>query len=122
MEALKLPVREIESKYTTSEIIIMGWQSKLQNYNMSKKFNSSTKALPESSGKVVDINYNRNPNNVRDIGDAWQLPGNINNGVPIPKKFFDEEGNFDLRRASGPEALAYLRKIGVNLTIPVTMR
>lgn len=116
MDNLKLPVRNIEEKYTSSEIYMMGWHSRLQSYNMSKRFKH--KALPEKSagnGAYID---DINPNNVKDLGNAWQLPPSINNGVPIPKKFFNEEGDLDLRRATGPEALAYLRKLGIQISIP----
>lgn len=86
---------------------------------MSKRFANKPKLDTDkiTSGKVISIDSN--PNGVRDLGDSWQLPPNINNGVAIPKKFFDEEGNLDLRRATGPEALAYLRKVGINLSIPL---
>jgi hypothetical protein len=56
-----------------------------------------------------------NPNGVVDLGTCWKLPDHINNGVPIPKKFFNEEGELDLRRATGNEAAAYLRGLGMKI-------
>ena len=125
MDTLKLPIRQIESTYTLSELFILSWNSRLQSYNMSQRFQSArTPALTDGSDKVtiIDSSYSGNsgnPNGVRDLGNAWAFPDSINKGVPIPKKFFDEEGNMDLRRASGPEAVAYLQKIGVNLMVPM---
>jgi hypothetical protein len=123
MDNLKLPIREIENTYTLSELVMMSWHSRLQNYNMSKRF-AHNKATPKlGDGKTVTIDSNRkyNPNGVRETEDSYILPEGINQGVPIPKKFFDEEGNFDLRRASGMEAVTYLRRLGINLVVPMMM-
>lgn len=124
VDSFKLPIREIDATYTLSELVMMSWNSRLQSYNMSKRFANNNKPRLETSidGKATtDPSDNYNPNGVRDLGNSWQLPSGINNGVPIPKTFFDEEGNFDLRRATGPQALAYLRKVGVNISIPLSM-
>jgi hypothetical protein len=47
------------------------------------------------------------------------MPQGINKGVSIPKKWFNEEGNLDLRLATGLEAATYLRKLGINLSVPM---
>jgi hypothetical protein len=125
MDALKLPIREIESKYTLSELVLMGWHSRLQSYNMSKRF--APRPLPaltdgkEHNVTTINANINYNPNGVKDLGNSYGLPNGINNGVPVPKKFFNEEGELDLRLATGPEAVTYLRKLGIQLTMPLTM-
>lgn len=104
---------------------MMGWHSKLQSYNLSKRFAHSKEKSKELSTTdksiTIDSNrsYNKNPNGVRETETSYILPSEINNGVPIPKKFFNEEGDLDLRRATGMEAVTYLRKIGIQLTIPM---
>ena len=124
MDSLKLPIREIEATYTISELVIMSWHAKLQAYNMSKRFDHNKKLQPVTSAesKVVTIESGKaqkNPNNIQETDSSYILPSSINNGVPIPKKFFNSEGEMDLRLASGIEAATYLRKIGIQLTVPL---
>lgn len=57
-------------------------------------------------------------NGIRETPNHYILPEGVNNGVPIPKKFFDKDGNFDLSLATGEEACAYLRAVGVNVMSP----
>jgi hypothetical protein len=54
-------------------------------------------------------------NGVRESRDAYELPEGINAGVSIPKKFFNADGELDLRLATGDEAVGYLRALGVNI-------
>lgn len=95
-----MPMREIRKKYTISDLVLMSWDSKQKSYNMRKRFHKG------SDSEV---------GTVKDVGEAWQLPEGVNNNVAIPKKFFNDEGELDLRLATGEEACAYLRKLGISI-------
>lgn len=51
----------------------------------------------------------------------YLMPKDLNNGVAIPKKFFDAKGEMDLRLATGEEACQYLRAIGLDLPPVIRM-
>lgn len=57
---------------------------------------------------------------VEELDDAYKLPSDINNGVAIPKKFFDGEGDLNLSKVTGNEAVRYLNAVG--LGIPTIFR
>jgi len=54
---------------------------------------------------------------VEEKGDFYVLDDEVNNGVPIPKKAFDENGELDLRKLKGEDAARYIRGLGINLAI-----
>jgi hypothetical protein len=108
-----MSMREIRKKYTKSELVIMSWDSKQKAYNMSLV--RGKKPLTASDAKTVT--YEANVNGIRETATAYEVPKTLNNGVAIPKKFFNQDGEIDLRQATGPEALSYLRAVGVNIAV-----
>lgn len=56
-----------------------------------------------------------NPSRVIEHDDSYELPKDINNGVAIPKTFFNNEGDLDLSKTTGPNAVRYLNAIGLNI-------
>lgn len=111
MDNLKLSMREIKKKYTKSELVMMAWDSKQKSYNMSQQFKHHS---PKDSNSER-IDYEGNSSGIRETKTSYTMPADLNNGVAIPKKFFDEAGEIDLRQATGPEALGYMRAIGFNI-------
>lgn len=117
IDNFKLPIREIENRHTRSELAMLSWYSKLQSYNLSKNRPARDHlALPEGSRTNTVDGYN--PNGVTETETSYILSHGLNNGVAIPKKFFDKKGEFDLRQATGPEVATYIRRLGVNVMVP----
>ena len=110
-------MREIQSRFTVSELAIIAWRGKEMTANMRKdrppvNFNS-TQLGPGYPDQPI------NPNRIIETEDAYIFPDGINNGVPVPKKFFDEEGEFNLSKATGPEAVRYLNALGLRIGMRV---
>lgn len=110
MDTFKLPIREINKKYTKSELVILAWDSKQKAYNMHQMYKST------STGATSSDHTSSSYNGIVETDSAYEMPSrDINNGVPVPKAFINEEGEIDLRRATGPQAVAYLNGLGLNI-------
>jgi len=105
-------MREIRRRYTKSDLVLLGWDSQQKSYNMSKGFKRQPKLLSDGTKpqKLGSLNAQ-----IVETEDAYLMPDDLNNGVPIPKKFFTKDGEFDLRLATGPEAKHYMEALGVHL-------
>lgn len=105
-------MREIKKKFTTSELVVMAWRSKELSANM-KVINAV------DSQPINNIEGQRrqpiNPNSIQETESAYVLPEGVNAGVSIPKKFFDEKGELNLSKVTGPEALGYLNALGLRI-------
>lgn len=101
-------MREIRRKYTKSELMLIAWDSKQKSYNLSKQFKDRSSSSNSDAPSTIT-------NGIRETDNAYELPEGINGGVAIPKKFFNKEGELDLRLATGDEACGYLRALGVNI-------
>jgi hypothetical protein len=115
MDTFKLPMREIYKKYTRSELVIMAWDSRWKSYSLSQM---RKKAIPKENN-VDKVDYS-STNGIREVGNVYEVPKTLNNGVAIPKKFFNEEGEIDLRKVPGREAVSYVRAIGIPIVTRFT--
>ena len=89
-----MPLREIEDKFTTSEIVITSWRSQ----EMSASFDKKNKRLTKTEA----------PSETRKAYEG------------LPPKFFNEEGDLDLRKVSSAEGYKFLRALG--FVIPIMSR
>lgn len=112
MDTFKLPMREIRKKYTRSELALMAWDSREKSANLSKRYRSGRKLKDKADDGILDVGPN---NGVIETKDSYELPDEINNGVAIPKRFIDKDGEINLSKVTGPEAVRYLRAIGINI-------
>jgi hypothetical protein len=117
-------MREIRRRYTKSDLVLIGWDSQQKSYNMSKRF-SGSKSTSRDPMKLLN-GGSKEPlgalnTKIIETDDAYLMPEELNNGVPILKKWFDKEGNLDLRLATGPEAKRYLEALGVPLPPVIRM-
>jgi hypothetical protein len=89
MEMFGLSKRELEEKFTRSEMVLLAWRSQ----EVSAKLEQTTAGM--NSGK------------------------NFNSNAPqgLPKHFYNEEGEVDLRQVTGAEAYRYFSSRGVRLPI-----
>lgn len=112
MESIGLPMREIRKRYTLSEIYIMGWRSKEMSQNM-RRDRKGLRSIPPASGPTPVAHGKRV--RVEETDEAYILPEDVNNGVALPKTFFNKEGELDLSLQTGPAAVRYLQAIGLNV-------
>jgi hypothetical protein len=112
MEAFKLPMREVRKTYKKSELSIMSWRSQETAALMRSRMHTNTPAASDENRPYVPSQTVRG---VEDTGTAYKLPNDVNNGVPIPKKFFNADGDLDLSQATGREAVTYLKALGLNI-------
>lgn len=110
IETFKLPLREIRKRFRKSELILMAWRSQEISANMDKLHSNTT----QQSGTGYKGDY-VNPNNIIETEDGYILPEGTNNGIKIPKRFFDEEGELNLSKVTGDEAVTYLNALGLNI-------
>jgi hypothetical protein len=129
IDNFKIPLKEIKAKYTKSDLTLIAWDSRLRNYNMSLGFKEARTS--RSDGAVGSAFVPRvpqrapvpkaddyiSPAGVRETDTAYILPEGVNNGMPIPKDAFDEEGEIDLRKLPGPKAAQYLRGLGIPMAV-----
>jgi hypothetical protein len=120
-----MPLREIRKRFTFSEMALMSWRSREMSANMAKGHRkppdndtaeTTTKELPDYGLQ----HHQPNPSRVIEHDDSYELPEHINNGVKIPKVFFNKDGDLDLSKATGPMAVRYLNAVGLN--IPTVFR
>ena len=120
IDNFKMPLKEIKAKYTKSDLALIAWDSRLKNYNLSLGMKHTAPAPVASdarpSPRIPDVpDADISPRGVKETENAYILPEGVNNGVPIPKKVFDEHGEIDLRRMKGDEGAAYIRSLGIPL-------
>jgi hypothetical protein len=119
-----MPMREVRKKFTFSEIAIMSWRSKEMSANMHKnrspKERSEETPVHEDSKPLPDYGLQHKPVRhpsvrIEETEDSYKLPSDINNGVAIPKKFFDDEGDLNLSKVTGAEAVRYCNAVGLKI-------
>jgi hypothetical protein len=96
-------MREIYGRFTKSELGIMGWRSRETAHNMSasmRRHRASNKRGRESqSDYAIDTA----------LSHLERRMGGVAN------KAETETGDIDLGRLTGPEALQYMRAMGLNM-------
>lgn len=101
VETFQMPLREIRERFTWSEIVLLGWRSAEQAHQLKDKTpanlrNTRTKA----GGKKPRKHY-----------EHGEIPDNL------PDRFFNEEGEVDLSKVTGRDAVKYLQAIGINVPV-----
>lgn len=94
METFHLPLREIEERFTRSELVFVAWRSQELHHNMMKDHPTIAKT---KSGK-------RSKYSMEDKGPQG-----------MPDRFFNKDGEIDLRQVSGEDARMYFAKLGIPL-------
>lgn len=111
MEAFQAPLREIQSRFTKSELVIMGWRSSEQAYKMRLRMKRPSPELDEDR-----ITFTSEPTKSevkrKEYADA-EVPENL------PDRFFDEEGEVNLSKATLKDAVSYMNSIGIKMPMPM---
>lgn len=99
VETFQMPLREIKERFTWSEIVLMGWRSQEQTQELKSKTPAGMKGAREVSDKPRK-------------GYAYgEIPENL------PDRFFNEEGEVDLSKVKGRDAVQYLAAIGIHVPV-----
>lgn len=104
-----MPLREIEEKFTRSELILMAWRSQEQHYNFKKRMKSH-----EDNYDMDDQTEGAHSGTKAD-----RKRKTYNDGIGperMPDEFFDEHGDFNLSKVKGEQARQYFERI---LRIPM---
>jgi hypothetical protein len=99
MEMFTMSKREIEAKFTRSEMVLLAWRSQELSYQMEQK----TKGI---GGGSQGATSGKRRNNY-----AGQLPDDL------PDHFFNADGELDLRQVTGKEAHKLLSSMGIILPV-----
>jgi hypothetical protein len=92
MQEFKMPLSEIEEKFTLSEMAIMSWSSQEHMAGLEKRSVNRPTRTKESNTKQ-------------------------NKTESLPEHFYNEEGEIDLRRVTGKEAYRFLSSQGIKIPI-----
>lgn len=93
MEMFGLGKRELEEKFTKSELVLLAWRS--QEVSASLEKGAPTGAPAGTYRKMTDA----------------QVPEGL------PDHFYNEQGEVDLRKVTGAEAYRYFSSVGIKLPI-----
>lgn len=101
-----MPLREIEDKFTLSELVMTAWRSQEIASQMGKDVDVKTSSSPTTSKNRVHDEIDpetqkRKPGLTHDLIES------------LPDRFFNEEGDLDLRRVSSEDALKFFQAAGM---------
>ena len=135
-----MPMRDIRRIYTKSEIMLMGWRSQEMAHNMRHKPSQDGPRNPNAPNHQPTP-YNRTTGRpdgatgpMEDLGEGKAEQVNLFQAMPeqgvsdaqlrfierslgesVITKMVNRDGDVDLRRLTGDEALRYMRTMGVPL-------
>lgn len=89
-----LSKRELEKKFCRSELVLLAWRSQ----EIAAQLEESAGTAPAASGKK------------RQYTDA-----NVPEG--LPDRFYNKDGEVDLRQVTGEEAYRYFSSMGIRLPV-----
>jgi hypothetical protein len=93
---LRIPSREINERFTTSELVFVAWRSQESADQLKKSVDTPSKT------------------------DDATVPRGAKTPTGLPKEFYNPEGELDLRQVTGRQALEYFKTLGI--TFPVMAR
>lgn len=112
-----MPMREVYKKYTKSELIVMAWRSGEISHNM--HLDSKSHALPNDAlnGAATPINKQSGGDSRYDYDPSDVVLEEIGNklGDDIVRNCENADGELDLRRLTGQQALKFMNVTGLDL-------
>lgn len=115
MEMFQAPLRDIADRFTTSELVILGWRSQEQAYKMRLRMNRSYQPSEETEGEDRYV-YGQTPT-ARKVKRREWADADVPAG--LPDKFYDEEGGISFKNVTLKEAVQYMNAIGIKMPIPL---
>jgi hypothetical protein len=107
METFRIPIREVRKRFKRSEIAILAWRSSEMGYNMSVTRNKPI--LDRSNGAQTDYT---GPPPVHSEQEIRMLEERLG---PVAIKMVNEQGEVDLRKLTGDEALHFMGSMGIHI-------
>jgi hypothetical protein len=94
IEMFGMSKRELDAKFTKSELFILAWRSQEQSWKLEESMHKNGNQSPAKGHHHVE-------------------------GTPagLPDKFFNKEGEVDLRQVTGREAYKYFSAMGLKFPI-----
>jgi|HubBroStandDraft_1064217.scaffolds.fasta_scaffold605877_2 hypothetical protein len=112
MESFHVPMREVEERFTKSEMAIMAWRSNELGYLMHQSMqNSALRAQSSARGVPEAVDY------IETDEKLIKLEQRLG---PIADKLENKHGEIDLRQLTGPEACRFLNCLGIPIMPGVT--
>jgi hypothetical protein len=106
VETFHLSLREVERRFTKSELFLVAWRSQEVHHNI---FDKEHAIVEETDDEKLERFLNR------------QQGGGRKEKIPapqgVPKKFLNADGEVDLRQVTGEEAYQFLARQGMALPI-----
>jgi len=102
-----MPLAEVRDKFTLSEMVIMSWRGQEQYWQMKAKTGERPRRKKEEEETDSPFVSKRTKKTIeKEKGDRVMYDDpSIDN---LPDRFFNEEGEFDLSKVTGPEAVKYM--------------
>lgn len=104
METFSLPLSEIGRRFTWSEIVMMGWRSQEQAYQLRSK-RADARDEDWQGKPPVEQGKKKKPRKQYD----GHVPENL------PDRFFDEEGEVNLSKVTIKDAIKYMHAQGFKI-------
>lgn len=97
-----MPMREINQKFTKSELLISAWRSRELAYNLRPKDTGND----SDRRRRMPVDYEETTPKLREL--EMRL-------APIADKITDDNGEVDLHKLTGNEALHFMGAMGIPL-------
>lgn len=106
-----MPLEEVWERFTKSEMAILSWRSQEQYWQMKMRMGDRPRRKQKVDKKAAQQLAKAREGSRLDYED--ELVDNL------PDKYFNNEGELDLRNVTGPEAIAYLNAKSQALNLPL---
>jgi hypothetical protein len=99
VEMFHMPMKEIEKRFTRSDMTLIAWRSQETSAQMRKRMkDSASKAPPKTITSGREHTYAMIPEG-------------------LPENFYNEENEVDLSKVSSEEALTYFKSFGIYIPV-----
>lgn len=119
METFCLPWHEIQDRFTSSELVLMGWRSAEQGYNWRKKMKKAEHNEGEEEYSITTSHTNKYRKEYADARGPEVMPDEFFAQKTIRDergRLIAEAGDFNLSQVTGEKARRYFESI---LRIPM---
>jgi len=124
-----MPLREVEEKFTRSEISCYSWRSQEQYWQFKKRIEKYDEPPPDEPPELeldedeIDVDAIYASIEAKHSGRTAkpkkkprkEYSGKYPQG--LPDKFYNKEGEIDLSKVTGEEAFRYFAKLGIPLPV-----
>jgi len=104
MQEFKMSMDEIEEKFTKSELMIMSWTSQEQAAHLEE----------ETKRKKTSIKNKTQLQDLEEELSGKEITTVERQSSDLPDRYYNEEGEVDLRKVSGKEAVRLLSAMGMH--------